>query len=166
MPLGEEENDSAYGLLTLYEPDQPTVPEVEYICPSPTLLRAELSSFFSIVFVHGLQGHATKTWTTSSLCWPKDLLPQDLPFARVMSFRYHPLSTFKPWPQVRDLAKILLDSLASNRRLSRAVTRLLIFVAHSLGGLIVKEVPNSSCICHHSGTDVDRLFSFHKLYNQ
>lgn len=116
--------------------------------------------------MHGLQGHATKTWTTSSLCWPKDLLPQDLPFARIITFGYHPLSTFEPRPQIRDLAKMLLDSLASNRRLRRAVTRPLIFIAHSLGGLIVKEVQNSSCITHHSGTDVDRLFSFHKLYNR
>ena len=40
MPPCEEENDSSCGLFTLCEPDQPTVPELEYICPSPILLKA------------------------------------------------------------------------------------------------------------------------------
>ena len=146
MPLGEEENDSAYGLLTLYEPDQPTVPEVEYICPSPTLLRAKLSSLFSIVFVHGLQGHATETWATSRLCWPKDLLPTDLPAARIMTFEYNTLVLNEPPPQIRDLAMSLLDSLTIKRRLNRAGSRPLIFVAHSLGGLLVKRVQAFSCV--------------------
>ena len=39
MPPGEDEDDSSYGLFTLWEPDQPTVPKLEYICPSPILLK-------------------------------------------------------------------------------------------------------------------------------
>ena len=124
--------------------------------------RQKLSNPLSIVFVHGFQGHDTKTWTSSSLCWPKDLLP----FARVITFRYHPLPTTEPRPQIRDLAKMLLDSITVNRSLSRDMTRPLIFVAHSLGGLIVKDIQSSSCIGHRSDTDAHRLFSIHKLYDR
>ena len=103
--------------------------------------EARLNNAVSIVFVHGLQGHAMGTWATSKLSWPKDLLPKDLPAARIMTFEYDTLMSKEPPPQVLDLAKILLDSLTINRRLSRAGSRPLIFVAHSLGGLLVKRVP-------------------------
>ena len=86
------------------------------------------------------------TWATSTVCWPKDLLAKDLPAARIMTFEYDTLKLNEPPPQIRDLAKILLDSLTINRRLNRAGSRPLIFVAHSLGGLLVKRVQAFSCI--------------------
>lgn len=39
-----------------------------------------------IVFVHGLRGHRLKTWSRGETCWPRDVLPADLPEARVLSF--------------------------------------------------------------------------------
>ena len=128
MPPGEKGIGPTYGLFTLYESSESTVPEMD------------------IVFVHGLQGDATGTWATSKLCWPKDLLPADLPATRIMTFEYNTLVLNEPPPQIRDLAKILLDSLIINRRLSRAGSRPLVFVAHSLGGLLVKRVQAFCCI--------------------
>ncbi len=146
LPTGMEETGLSDGLFTLWEPPESTIPELEYVCPSPVLTKARLSNFISIVFIHGPLGHPTRSWATSKVCWPKDLLPKSLPYARIMTFGHNTLDTNEPPLQIRDLAKILLESLAINRRLTKAVTRPLIFVAHSLGGLIVKDVQNSSCI--------------------
>jgi protein SERAC1 len=41
-----------------------------------------------IIFVHGLKGHLHTTWTMDGVFWPKDLLPGDLPHARIMSWGY------------------------------------------------------------------------------
>jgi len=45
---------------------------------------------FSIVFVHGLCGHRTETWTKGNICWPRDLLPNEgaLSSTRILSFGY------------------------------------------------------------------------------
>ena len=139
MQPGEKEIEPSFGLLTLCDPIDA---KLEYVYPGFILVRAKLNCI-SIVFVHGLQGHATRTWATSNLCWPKDLLPQNVPCARVLTFGYNALVTNEPPPQIRDLAKCLLDSLSIDRRLNKAGSRPLIFVAHSLGGLIVKRVRNS-----------------------
>ena len=120
MTPGEKEIGPTYGLFTLYEPSESTVLEMD------------------IVLVHGLQGHAMGTWATPKLYWPLDLLPKDLPAARIMTFEYDTLMLDEPPLQIRDLANMLLESLTINRRLSRAGSRPLIFVAHSLGGLLVK----------------------------
>ena len=47
----------------------------------------------SIVFIHGLGGDRVRTWTWEGsdrvLFWPKDLLPQACPAARILSFGYN-----------------------------------------------------------------------------
>jgi hypothetical protein len=45
----------------------------------------------SIVFVHGITGNRETTWTYKNkppIFWPKDLLPADLPKARIITFGY------------------------------------------------------------------------------
>lgn len=39
----------------------------------------------SIVFVHGLRGHRINTWSSNDTCWPKDLLPEDIKDARILT---------------------------------------------------------------------------------
>ena len=115
---------------------------------------------FSIVFVHGLQGDSTGTWATSKVFWPKDLLPQDIPDARILTFGYDALVQRETPLLIKDLGKVLLDSLTINRRHKKAMTRPLVFMAHSLGGIVVKSVrthealsPTSHAkICRHSYT--------------
>lgn len=40
---------------------------------------------FSVVFVHGLNGDRLATWTKDKVCWPRDLLKEDMPNSRIMS---------------------------------------------------------------------------------
>ena len=73
--------------------------------------------------------------------WPRDLLEKDFPTARIMTFGYNSKITqgFKAASQgnIFSHAKNLLYELESKRR--GAPERHLVFIVHSLGGIIVKE---------------------------
>jgi hypothetical protein len=51
--------------------------------------KLKLTVSHSFVFIHGLNGSPLKTWKTDETCWPKDLLPANVPSARVMTFGYN-----------------------------------------------------------------------------
>lgn len=57
---------------------------------SPTSNQCKELNESSIVFVHGLRGHRTKTWTKDGICWPKELLSKEqaLSHVRVLAFGY------------------------------------------------------------------------------
>lgn len=70
-----------------------------------------------IVFIHGLNGHYMRTWThQKGTCWPKDLLPQALPAARIFSYGY-PSQIFagRSVAGIREFAKQLMSCLDSER---------------------------------------------------
>ncbi|KAF2787773.1 hypothetical protein K505DRAFT_379365 [Melanomma pulvis-pyrius CBS 109.77] len=137
-----------------------------------------------IVFVHGLQGHPKRTWSTTrrqpgaemdatagsnprshfnlqklfsrrhknnehqlpdedTIYWPEELLPEDCPSARIMTFGYDSdISKFFEGAVNKnnfyDHANDLLRALIRERQ-GAAKTRPIMFVAHSLGGIIVKQ---------------------------
>ncbi|RYP53829.1 hypothetical protein DL768_001280 [Monosporascus sp. mg162] len=96
-----------------------------------------------IVMVHGLNGNRTTTWTQNGCLWPRDLLPEKISTARVLTFGYNAdlawnYSTYG----IRDHATMLLTSLRDKRDEPDELDRPLIFVCHSLGGIIVKKVAN------------------------
>ena len=74
--------------------------------------------------------------------WPKDLLCEDIPKARIMTFGYNSGVTkgYKAANQgnIFSHARNLLYGLETKRR--KSTDRSLVFVAHSLGGILVKEV--------------------------
>ncbi|KAK5215750.1 hypothetical protein LTR47_009949 [Exophiala xenobiotica] len=95
-----------------------------------------------IVAVHGLGGNAVNTWThpKSKKCWLRDFLPQQIPDARIMTFGYNADVAFgQSTAEIIDHAKSLLVSLVDKREEPEEIQRPLIFVAHSLGGIVVKQ---------------------------
>lgn len=96
------------------------------------------------MFVHGLRGHALDTWTKGPVCWPRDLLNLDVPEARILTWGYDSSVArtleFASQSSLFGHAENLLTDLVNKRRGASEKTRPIIFVGHSLGGLVVKQV--------------------------
>ena len=111
----------SYGLSLLYDGADVDHPDVDFVA------------------VHGLRGHPLKSFTDdeTGCCWLRDLLPSDRPHCRVLSFGY---ANFDPEIPVSfyEIAKELLSALASYGQ-KQAIKRPLIFICHSIGGLVVKR---------------------------
>ena len=101
-----------------------------------------------IVAVHGLNGRAFGTWTVESLNeethekiytnWIKDFLPSDIRGARIFTYSYESHVLFsKSRATVNDFAQKLLFALKA-RRIGQE-RRPIIFIAHSLGGIVCKQ---------------------------
>ena len=100
-----------------------------------------------VVFVHGLNGSPEKTWTSekSKIFWPEQLLPPFLEEerARILTFGYDAdvvaFTDGASRDKIHNHAENLVQALAANRRLHKAMQRPIVFVTHSLGGLVVKR---------------------------
>ena len=104
-----------------------------------------------IVFVHGLnpkgqEHHARKTWTHSedasstATFWPQALLPESVPSARILLFAYNSSVLVKASnAPIHGHANTLLNRLYNKRCEENQKHRPIIFIAHSLGGLLVKQ---------------------------
>jgi len=101
-----------------------------------------------IVFIHGLRGDAegTLTWTgdkRNHVFWPKDLLPEDVKNARILTWGYD--SKFgKFWTEssnkdIDSYSNNLCSDLKGLRSTTSTTDRPIIFVTHSLGGLVCKN---------------------------
>ena len=97
-----------------------------------------------IVFVHGLTGNAYNTWLhkETSVHWPRDLLKQDLPDTRILSYGYDAdfVNLWKPASisRLSNHAENLVGGLVRMRERTETGTRKIFFVAHSLGGLVTE----------------------------
>lgn len=97
-----------------------------------------------ICFVHGLTGNRTTTWTApgQSKPWPEKLLPEKIDKARILTYGYDAYVVRKSVAssnELRNHANNFLHDLTNYRSQSDSTSRPLIFVAHSLGGLVCKE---------------------------
>ncbi|MCJ1425262.1 hypothetical protein MMC29_003150 [Sticta canariensis] len=115
------------------------------------LLFPGIDPIVDIVAVHGLNGHREKTWTYSnetggdSIMWLRDLLPVKIPRARVWTWGYdsrtHTRSRreYLTTKKLYDHGRELVFDLDGARRESNSHQRPIIFIAHSLGGIVVKN---------------------------
>lgn len=47
-----------------------------------------LTDVNSVIFVHGLRGHAFETWSKGLVFWPRDFLKDDIPNVRIITWGY------------------------------------------------------------------------------
>jgi hypothetical protein len=117
--------------------------------------------FTSLVAVHGIKGHPYYTWThPNGEKWLESYLPKDFPNTRILTFGYNDQVFTSSKGYVTDVAEQLLQHLTSLRRsrdnnvriviagvgclptwtnANASKDRPIIFVCHSLGGLVVKK---------------------------
>jgi pimeloyl-ACP methyl ester carboxylesterase len=114
----------------------------------PTGIKAFCSpegSTVDVIFVHGLTGSRINTWTARDETepWPQTLLPSVLTTARILTFGYD--ASVTDWRgmvsqnRIANHAWNLLTSLATYRENDGTNERPIIFVCHSLGGLVCED---------------------------
>lgn len=95
-----------------------------------------------LVAIHGLGGGWEKTWTdkNTNQNWLRDFLPKDSPELRIMSWGYDSaVLGSSSVGNMTTFAQALLADLKACR--SKGLkNRPLIFICHSLGGLVFKRV--------------------------
>jgi hypothetical protein len=95
-----------------------------------------------IVAVTGLGGHALGSFRSADgmSVWLRDFAPEDIPQARFITYGYDTAVVASDSNQgIRELAHTLLDELTEFRRSTQTQQRSLLFVCHSLGGVVLKE---------------------------
>ncbi|KAK3312875.1 hypothetical protein B0H66DRAFT_569081 [Apodospora peruviana] len=126
-------DSNPYGIKVLY-----TAPTVDPVA--------------DVIFIHGIKGHREHTWSQGAdgqEPWPQTLLPLRIPNVRILTFGYdaNPIA----WRvsvsvnRIGDHSNNLLGAIAMHRQDNKSSsTRPIIFVAHSLGGLVCKDALLSS----------------------
>ncbi len=109
------------------------------------------------MFVHGFTGDPLDTWTLNnkkgpSIYWPRDLASKTISDSRILTYGYdtkirHVARGPVSKKTVYDHAWDLLCSLEARRRNPSERRRPILFIAHSLGGIIVKEALRRSQRC-------------------
>lgn len=169
------------GLNIVYDPG-PGNAEAECVQLLQHIFVDEADTDYSIVFVHGLQGHPYNTWacprpppgrlkkkkpkvwhrlagarnplepnpepvatediakSSQMIYWPVDLLATECTDVRVLSWGYDTVVTQGYEAATKNSIFAHAKNLLAALEREQVAGRPLIFVAHSLGGIVVKEV--------------------------
>ncbi|CCA76979.1 hypothetical protein PIIN_10962 [Serendipita indica DSM 11827] len=105
-------------------------------------ISSGINPIVDIIAIHGLQGHREKTWTTDDgVFWLRDLLPSDLSNARVLSYGYDADIRSRECVSTQTMSRHAEGFANALSRVRKdAPRRPIIFVAHDIGGIILKWV--------------------------
>ncbi|KAE8396754.1 hypothetical protein BDV37DRAFT_267426, partial [Aspergillus pseudonomiae] len=131
--------------------------------PSGLKLLAEgaVQPIVDIVLIHGLTGDRERTWRASSSTspWPTRLLPAEIHNARILTFGYD--AYVADWRHMVSFSRVgnhamnLLTALATWREKDKTDGRPIIFVCHSLGGIVCQDALTTSQ--HYPDTHIHKL---------
>ncbi|EJP61221.1 Ankyrin repeat-containing protein [Beauveria bassiana ARSEF 2860] len=110
-----------------------------------------------IVAVPGLGSHALGSWKSphSDDVWLRDFLPKDVPNIRVLLYGYDTsLQGSLSNQSMEDLGRGFLEKIIAFRANDGTDRRPIVFIGHSLGGLLIKEALIRACK-HHNNRDSD-----------
>ncbi|XP_075410433.1 protein SERAC1 isoform X1 [Tenrec ecaudatus] len=153
--------EASHAARTLANMDRETVhekyPDGVYVlhpqCRSSQPIKAD------VLFIHGLMGAAFRTWRQQdreqvlvekvlededryTTCWPKTWLARDLPALRIISVEYD--TSLSDWrarcPMERKSIAFRSSELLGKLRAAGVGDRPIIWVSHSMGGLLVKKM--------------------------
>ena len=103
------------------------------------------SLHYSIVAVHGLDEDSVEAWSDpiSDISWLRDLLPQYIPAARILTYGYasdgSSASESRSSERFLQHAQTLVAELDADRSIENASERPIIFLCHGIGGILVKK---------------------------
>ena len=99
--------------------------------------------------------------TAPPVFWPRDILPSTAPNARIFTFGYethinHAFCKIPSNGSLNDIARDLLVRLDGKRQAERS--RPLLFIVHSLGGILIKEALRQSRDCESHQSDLHNIY--------
>ncbi|KAF2969942.1 hypothetical protein GQX73_g3591 [Xylaria multiplex] len=107
-----------------------------------TVFEPEGQVVADLIFVHGLNGGSRSTWSKSDdSFWPQAWLPRDDAFhdVRIHTFGYPSGLSRDSVLNIRDFAGNLLACVQHCPALTSSAPGPIIFVGHSMGGLVIKK---------------------------
>ncbi|KAF3223512.1 hypothetical protein TWF106_004903 [Orbilia oligospora] len=130
--MADQDDSEKHGLFFLNEAQFTRLGETEILYP------------VDIVAIHGINGGAYETWRhTNGTLWLQDLLPVDLPGCRVFTYDYSSATAFgSSVEELDNVAFALLLELNFQRPSIKEQSRPVIFLGHSIGGILVKQAIN------------------------
>lgn len=102
--------------------------------------------------LHGFVANEQSEVVQKEVYWPLDLLPESCPSARIYTFGFKTITTVdgqlvEGQLDIFSRGRELLDAVNELRRITDGA-REMVFVAHSTGGIVVKEVGHPSAFTH------------------
>ncbi|GAW12879.1 hypothetical protein ANO14919_022500 [Xylariales sp. No.14919] len=115
--------------------------DIEFLGITPIYQGCE-GAKVDVIAVHGLASHAIGGWKSpnSHEVWLRDYLPKDLPDIRVLLYGYDTkLLGGQSRKSIENMGHYFLEILKEFRAIDGTHRRPIIFIGHSLGGLLIKE---------------------------
>ncbi|TVY82809.1 Protein SERAC1 [Lachnellula suecica] len=121
-----------------------------------TVLASPAKADLDICAIHGLNGNGFDTWVAerTGTMWLRDILPTTQPFdkARIMTFGYSSqLKDRGNLAGISEWAHHLLVCISSVRKTAEERQRPIIFICHSLGGIVAREINPPQAMVRLSG---------------